>query len=370
MHLRTHTKPESLGQAGRWQSPYHDTMIDHDKNVGQLLDLLDELGIADDTIVMYTTDNGPHVNTWPDGATTPFRSEKNTNWEGAFRVPRWSAGRARSRPAWSPTRSCSTTTGCRRSSPPPASPTIVDKLKTGPRGRRQARSRCTSTATTCCPYLTGETETPAQGLDLLLGRRRRAWRARSTTGRSSSWSSGRRHAAGLGGAVHGPAGAEAVQPAHRPVRARRHHVEHLLRLVARPRLPRLLRARRSRPSSSQTFNEFPPRQKPAASPSTRRWRSSTPCRRRALSVDGRAESLDRRADEVGDHRLRRPGHRRGRARLRRARRAGGGLRQRRHAVEREAAADPAGLHHPAARRAGGRRPHPARPAAVEGGVRG
>ena len=67
-------------------------MIDHDKNVGQLLDLLDELGIADDTIVMYSTDNGPHMNTWPDGAMTPFRSEKNTNWEGAFRVPlmiRW-----------------------------------------------------------------------------------------------------------------------------------------------------------------------------------------------------------------------------------------------------------------------------------------
>ncbi|KRF47751.1 arylsulfatase [Terrabacter sp. Soil811] len=92
MHLRTHTKPESIGQAGRWQSPYHDTMIDHDRNVGQLLDLLDELGIADDTIVIYSTDNGPHGNTWPDGATTPFRSEKDTNWEGAFRVPeliRW-----------------------------------------------------------------------------------------------------------------------------------------------------------------------------------------------------------------------------------------------------------------------------------------
>jgi len=65
MHLRTHTKPESLGQAGRWQSPYHDTMIDHDRNVGELLDLLDELGIADDTFVMYSTDNGPHMNSWP-----------------------------------------------------------------------------------------------------------------------------------------------------------------------------------------------------------------------------------------------------------------------------------------------------------------
>jgi arylsulfatase A-like enzyme len=89
MHLRNHTKPESRGQAGRWQSPYHDTMIDHDKNVGQMLDYLDELGIADNTFVIYSTDNGPHMNSWPDGAMTPFRSEKNTNW---FRVPmlvRW-----------------------------------------------------------------------------------------------------------------------------------------------------------------------------------------------------------------------------------------------------------------------------------------
>jgi arylsulfatase len=92
MHFRTHTKDASLGQAGPNQSPYHDTMIDHDKNVGELLDLVDQLGITNDTIVMYSTDNGPHMNSWPDGAMTPFRSEKDTNWEGAFRVPlllRW-----------------------------------------------------------------------------------------------------------------------------------------------------------------------------------------------------------------------------------------------------------------------------------------
>lgn len=92
MHLFTHTKKSSLGQAGRWQSPYHDTMIDHDKNVGEMLDYLDELGITEDTFVMYSTDNGPHMNSWPDGGMTPFRSEKNSNWEGAFRVPmivRW-----------------------------------------------------------------------------------------------------------------------------------------------------------------------------------------------------------------------------------------------------------------------------------------
>lgn len=92
MHAFTHPKPKSKGQAGRWQSDYHDTMIDHDKHVGEMLDLLDELGIAEDTFVMYSTDNGPHMNTWPDGAMTPFRNEKNSNWEGAFRVPamfRW-----------------------------------------------------------------------------------------------------------------------------------------------------------------------------------------------------------------------------------------------------------------------------------------
>jgi len=87
MHFRTHTKPESLGQSGRWQSAYHDTMIDHDKNVGQVLQALDDLGMEDDTIVMYSTDNGPHMNSWPDGAMTPFRNEKNSNWEGAYRVP-------------------------------------------------------------------------------------------------------------------------------------------------------------------------------------------------------------------------------------------------------------------------------------------
>jgi arylsulfatase A-like enzyme len=92
MHLRTHVRPERLGQSGRWQSEYHDGMIEHDQTVGELLAQLDALGIADDTIVFYSTDNGPHRNSWPDGATTPFRSEKNTNWEGAFRVPglvRW-----------------------------------------------------------------------------------------------------------------------------------------------------------------------------------------------------------------------------------------------------------------------------------------
>ena len=92
MHFRTHVKPESKGQSGRWMSEYSDAMIDHDKNVGTVLKALDDAGVADNTFVMYSTDNGPHMNTWPDGAMTPFRNEKNSNWEGAYRVPcmvRW-----------------------------------------------------------------------------------------------------------------------------------------------------------------------------------------------------------------------------------------------------------------------------------------
>ena len=90
MHLFTHIPEEAQGISG--QGFYNDAMVLHDRTVGRLLDLLDELGIADDTIVQYSTDNGPHYTTWPDGAITPWRSEKNTNWEGAFRVPcfvRW-----------------------------------------------------------------------------------------------------------------------------------------------------------------------------------------------------------------------------------------------------------------------------------------
>ena len=90
MHFRTHVKKEHRGISG--QDEYGDGMVEHDMQVGELLKLLDDLGIANDTIVQYSTDNGPHYNTWPDAGTMPFRSEKNSNWEGAYRVPnfvRW-----------------------------------------------------------------------------------------------------------------------------------------------------------------------------------------------------------------------------------------------------------------------------------------
>ncbi len=84
MHFRTHVKEEHRHKGN---DEYTDGMIEHDMHVGQLLKVLDDLGIADNTIVQYSTDNGPHYNTWPDAGTTPFRSEKNSNWEGAYRVP-------------------------------------------------------------------------------------------------------------------------------------------------------------------------------------------------------------------------------------------------------------------------------------------
>ena len=90
MHFRTHVKESLRGISG--QDEYSDGMVEHDMHIGKFLKLLDDLNIADNTIVFYSTDNGPHYNTWPDAASTPFRGEKNTNWEGGWRIPamvRW-----------------------------------------------------------------------------------------------------------------------------------------------------------------------------------------------------------------------------------------------------------------------------------------
>ncbi|EHK65566.1 arylsulfatase [Achromobacter arsenitoxydans] len=92
MHVYTHIRPEHKGKSGMPGNDYADGMWEHDQDVGKLLKKLDDLGIADNTIVIYTTDNGPNQFSWPDAATTPFRNEKNSNWEGAYRVPamiRW-----------------------------------------------------------------------------------------------------------------------------------------------------------------------------------------------------------------------------------------------------------------------------------------
>ena len=131
MHLRTHVRPEHRGRYTHGDSAYIDGMQEHDDTVGKVLKALDDMGVANDTIVVYSTDNGPHMNSWPDGAMTWFRSEKNTNWEGAFRVPclvRW-PGRIKpgtvtnelmSHNDWIPTL-CAIA----------GEPTLVEKLKAG-----------------------------------------------------------------------------------------------------------------------------------------------------------------------------------------------------------------------------------------------
>ena len=153
MHFRTRISKEAEGISG--QGFYNDAMVLHDRHVGQLLDLLDELSITEDTIVVYSTDNGPHYNTWPDGAITPWRSEKNSNWEGAFRVPcfaRWPgkfpAGTTLNgivtHQEWLPTLLAAA-----------GEPEIVDKLKTGHQAA-DSHFKVHIDGYNCLPYFMGE----------------------------------------------------------------------------------------------------------------------------------------------------------------------------------------------------------------------
>ena len=264
MHFRTHPKPESVGQAGRWQSPYHDTMIDHDKVVGALLDKLDELGLAEDTIVIYSTDNGPHMNTWPDGGMTPFRSEKNTNWEGAFRVPemiRW--------PGKIPAG-----VGLERDRPAPRLAADVPRRRGRARHRREAQGRPHDRRhdlqgphrrlqPAAVPDRRGR-EVAAQGPRLLLRRRRRARAALRQ----------------LEGRLHGAARAGHAADLGRAVRRRCACPSSSTCASTRSSAPTSRRTRTTTGCSTtttwcwrrrrlvaqflETFEEFPPRQKAAS----------------------------------------------------------------------------------------------------------
>ena len=221
-----------------------------------MLDLLDELGIADDTFVMYSTDNGPHRNTWPDGGMTPFRSEKNTNWEGAFRVPllvRW-PGKIKAGSVangivqhhdWLPTFLAMA-----------GAPDVVDKLKKGYKAIGRTYKNHID-GYNLLPYLTGKAKESPRNFFFyfsddgdVLGHALRQLEDRVHGAALPG------HDAGLGRAVHAAAPAEDLQPAHRSLRVRRHHLEHLLRLVHAQRLLHLrgadgrgeVRRRRSRSS--------------------------------------------------------------------------------------------------------------------------
>jgi arylsulfatase len=160
MHCWTRIPQEAEGISG--QGFYNDGMVLHDRHVGMLLNLLDELGITDDTIVQYSTDNGPHYNTWPDGAITPWRSEKNSNWEGAYRVPclvrwpnRFEAGKVVNgictHQEWLPTLLAAA-----------GAPDIIDKLKAG-HSANGKHFRVKIDGYNLLPYLTGATEECPRG---------------------------------------------------------------------------------------------------------------------------------------------------------------------------------------------------------------
>lgn len=162
MHVRTHAAKKHLGKSG--QGFYNDVMVAHDENVGKLLNLLDDLGIADDTIVLYSTDNGTEYFSWPDGGITPFRSEKDTNWEGGWRVPsfaRWpgkfSAGKVLhgivSHQDWLPTLLAAA-----------GEPNIIEKLRQGHKAGNKI-FKVHIDGYNMLPYLTGETkESPRKSI--------------------------------------------------------------------------------------------------------------------------------------------------------------------------------------------------------------
>ena len=236
MHFRTHIEDRIRGQSGRWQSEYHDCMIEHDKNIGEMLALLDELGIADNTMVMYSTDNGPHMNSWPDAGMTPFRNEKNSNWEGAFRVPcmvRWPG-------VVKPGTVCNEIV-----SHLDWLPTIVDaagdadvkeKLTKGMKANGKD-FKVHLDGFSLLPYLTGKAKQHA----------RKGFFYFTDDGdlaclRFDNWKvvfmeqRVRGTLQDLGRALRGAARAEDLQPAHRSLRARGRHFQHLLRLAARSRV--------------------------------------------------------------------------------------------------------------------------------------
>ncbi len=237
MHAWTHVKPESRGQSGRWQSEYHDVMIDHDKCIGEMLDFLDKLGIADNTFVQYSTDNGPHMNTWPDAGNTPFRNEKNSSWEGAYRVPcmvrfpgKIKAGSVSneivSHLDWFPTILAVA-----------GEPDIAEKLKKGHKvGSKTFKVHLDGY--NLLPHLTGkEAKSPREMLRLL----HRRWRRRGAPLRQLEdavhGAARPRHAEDMAGTLRGAAYAVYLQPTDGSVRARADHVEYLLRLDVPAHLP-------------------------------------------------------------------------------------------------------------------------------------
>ena len=234
MHFRTHVKAEHTGISGKSGDEYHDGMVEHDMHVGELLKLIDDLGIADNTIVLYSTDNGPHYNTWPDAGTTPFRGEKNSNWEGAYRVPafiRWPghfpAGTTLngivSHEDWLPTFAAAA-----------GAPDIKEQLLKGGVELNGRTYKNYIDGYNLLDYLSGKVQdSPRQEFIYVdddgnvMAIRVDDWKAVYLENRA-------RAAAGLARALHPAAPAAALQPAPRPVREVAAQLQHLPRLDDRP----------------------------------------------------------------------------------------------------------------------------------------
>ena len=218
MHIWTHLKAASEGVTG--QGIYADGMVEHDGYVGQLLDKLDELGITDDTIVMYATDNGAELMSWPDGGMIPFRGEKNTTWEGGFRLPmmvRWPGkikGGSISNEIiammdWMPTLVAAA-----------GDPDIKEKLLNGHTAGGKT-FKVHLDGYNFLPYMTGQASKGPRGRVLLLHRRRLAVGSSVSRLEDDVQHPGGSRLRGVGATVHRAARTATLQPASRPLRARR-----------------------------------------------------------------------------------------------------------------------------------------------------
>ena len=227
MHFRTHVAEKNLGKSG--QDEYSDRMVTHDEQIGQILDKLDELGIADNTIVMYSTDNGPENDTWPDGANTPFRSQKDTNWEGGWRVPSFIRWPGQIKPGTVLNGIVSHQDMLPTLLAAAGDPDVKDKLLKGYKvGNKTFKVHIDGF--NMLPYITGEAkESPRNaffymsddGEVMAVRARRLEVRARGAEGHAD---------AGLDGAARQAARPADLQHAPRSVRARAGELQHVLRL--------------------------------------------------------------------------------------------------------------------------------------------
>ena len=230
MHIFTHLKAESEGKTGL--GIYADGMVEHDGHVGQVLAKLKELGLDENTIVMYSTDNGAETFTWPDGGTTMFRGEKNTQWEGGYRVPtviRWPGvikpGTVDQRHRRARGHAADAARGGRRhdrQGGPAEGPDDRRHDLQGPPRRLQPAARAQGRGAR------GRARSSSTGPTTAASRR-----CATSNWKITFLRAGRRGPAGLAGAVHGAARADAHQPAHGPVRARRARERHGLPALVR-----------------------------------------------------------------------------------------------------------------------------------------